>query len=218
MADRLGTSLDRFERILATAEGGPGLLPGLLNDPQAKKKFDDTLASLQTAAQNVEHFSSGLEQSDALVPKLFKDEEYGRKVTADLSALIDQLNEVSNRLTHGEGSAAKLINDPQIYDAVNDIVIGVEESKLLRWLIRNRQKAGIKKRYDDAQKAPEGTANPAPPATPEPESSAAPATPPSPLSETPQAVPPSSEPPPSPPPAPPANDPAPPPPNGPREE
>ncbi|MEP7009607.1 MAG: MlaD family protein [Acidobacteriota bacterium] len=207
MANRLATSLDRFERILATAEGGPGLLPGLLNDPAAKQKFDETLASLRAASQNVERFTGGLDQSDALVPKLLKDEEYGRKVTADLSSLVEQLNEVSQRLSHGEGTAAKLINDPQIYDAVNDIVIGVEDSKLLRWLIRNRQKAGIKKRYDDAQKAPEApkdpetpVAPPTPPATSEPETLTSPA------------------PPPSVPPAPPEDNPGPPPPSGPREE
>ncbi len=198
MADRLAASLDRFENILASAEGGPGLLPGLLNDPEAKKKFDDTLASLQTAAGNVERFSSGLEQSDALVPKLLKDEEYGRKVTTELSALIEQLTEVSMRLTHGNGTAAKLINDPQIYDAVNDIMIGVEESKLLRWLIRNRQKAGIKKRYEDAQEAPSDAT---PPASPEPpDASTAPLPSPEPVSP------------------PPANDPVSPPSSGPREE
>lgn len=213
MADRLAASLDRFERILASAEGGPGLLPGLLNDPAAKKTFDDTLASLRTASLNVERFTGGLEQSDALVPKLLKDEEYGRKVTADLSALVEQLNDLSTRLTRGDGTAAKLINDPQIYDAVNDIVIGVEESKLLRWLIRNRQKAGIKKRYDDAQKErPEGATPPVPETSPSP----APP-PPSPPSEMPQAAPGAIDPPPTPP-APPANDPAPPPPSGPREE
>lgn len=212
MADRLASSLDRFERILASAEGGTGLLPGLLNDPAAKQKFDETLASLQTAAKNVESFTGGLEKSDALVPKLLKDEEYGRKVTAELAALIEQLNDLSNRLTHGDGTAAKLINDPQIYDAVNNIMIGVEESKLLRWLIRNRQKAGIKKRYEDALSAP--AAEPPgemPPAVSNPASSATPVTPPP--SDAPQVTPSASEPPP-----PSAENPAIPPPGGPREE
>ena len=30
-------------------------------------------------------------------------------------------------------------------------VVGVDQSKLLRWLIRNRQKAGIQKRYHDTR-------------------------------------------------------------------
>ncbi|HYH44658.1 MAG TPA: hypothetical protein VEG34_03170, partial [Thermoanaerobaculia bacterium] len=64
--------------------------------------------------------------------------------------IVQRLNTVSERLVQGEGTAAKLINDPKIYQAVNDILIGVNESWMLRWLIRNRQKAGIEKRYDDA--------------------------------------------------------------------
>jgi hypothetical protein len=66
--------------------------------------------------------------------------------------MVDQLNEVSLKLTRGEGAVAKLLNDPQIYDAVNDIIIGVNESRILRWLIRNRQKKGLETRYDDTRK------------------------------------------------------------------
>jgi hypothetical protein len=32
---------------------------------------------------------------------------------------------------------------------VQDVIIGVEESRLLRWLIRNRQKKGIETRYEE---------------------------------------------------------------------
>jgi len=30
-------------------------------------------------------------------------------------------------------------------------VVGVDESKLLRWLIRNKQEQGIEKRYDETR-------------------------------------------------------------------
>ncbi|HEY6147528.1 MAG TPA: hypothetical protein VIZ69_07505, partial [Thermoanaerobaculia bacterium] len=49
------------------------------------------------------------------------------------------------------GTAGKLINDPAIFDAAHDLVVGVNESKLLRWLVRDRQKSGIRKRYSQAQ-------------------------------------------------------------------
>jgi hypothetical protein len=57
-----------------------------------------------------------------------------------------------------------LINDPEVYQAVKDILIGVNESRMLRWLIRNRQKAGIERRYRDAQGDPAAP----PPAEPPP--------------------------------------------------
>ena len=40
------------------------------------------------------------------------------------------------------------------FDAANRLVVGIDESKLLRWLIRNRQRAGIKKQYDEEHAKP----------------------------------------------------------------
>ncbi len=45
-------------------------------------------------------------------------------------------------------------------------MVGVNESALLRWLIKDRQKAGIKKEYNDAvnaQGAAAASPTPAPP-------------------------------------------------------
>jgi hypothetical protein len=61
------------------------------------------------------------------------------------------LNSVSEKLSNGGGTVPKLINDPHIYDSVNDILIGIDDSWMLRWLIRNRQKTGIKHRYHEAR-------------------------------------------------------------------
>jgi hypothetical protein len=55
-----------------------------------------------------------------------------------------------------------------VYESINDILIGINESKMLRWLIRNRQQKGIEKRYEIEQGRP-----PAPPA---PTTSTAPVT------------------------------------------
>jgi phospholipid/cholesterol/gamma-HCH transport system substrate-binding protein len=153
MADQLAGSLDRFQKLLDQAQNGPGLLPGLLNDPASRTEFNETLASLHKVAQDLQGFTADLDSSDALLPRLVKDKEYGREVTEQIRQLVRNLNEVSAKIDKGNGSAAKLINDPQIYDAVNDIIVGVNQSRVLRWLIRNRQGKGIDKRYEDEKKA-----------------------------------------------------------------
>jgi phospholipid/cholesterol/gamma-HCH transport system substrate-binding protein len=155
MADRLAASIDRFESLMAQAQSGPGLLPGLINDPTSKQKFDETLATLNQMARDLQGLTADLETSDALLPRLVNDEEYGREITGKLNEIVNRLNEISLKLSQGEGTAAKLINDPQIYDAVNDVIIGINESRILRWLIRNRQTKGIEKRYEDAQESME---------------------------------------------------------------
>jgi phospholipid/cholesterol/gamma-HCH transport system substrate-binding protein len=163
MADQLARSLDRFQGLLDQAQNGPGLLPGLLNDPSSRAEFNETLASLHQVARDLQVFTADLESSDALLPRLVKDKEYGREVTEQIRQLVRNLNEVSAKIDKGNGSAAKLINDPQIYDAVNDIIVGVNQSRVLRWLIRNRQSKGIDKRYEDTKKAIEESGG-----TPEP--------------------------------------------------
>jgi phospholipid/cholesterol/gamma-HCH transport system substrate-binding protein len=206
MADRLASSLDRFESLLAQAQNGPGLLPGLINDPTSKQKFDETLATLNQMARDLQGFTADLETSDALLPRLVNDEEYGREITGKLNEIVNRLNEISLKLSQGEGTASKLINDPQIYDAVNDVIIGINESRVLRWLIRNRQKKGIEKRYEDTRKSleeqgitpppldegPESPDAPEPTPTPEPGATEAAPAPPPPAESPPPAEPPSS--------------------------
>ena len=59
----------------------------------------------------------------------------------------------ARKLDGGQGTVGKLINDPAIFDAAQHLVVGVDESALLRWLVRDRQRAGIRKKYRDAQAA-----------------------------------------------------------------
>jgi phospholipid/cholesterol/gamma-HCH transport system substrate-binding protein len=174
LADSLAESVANLHGVLASVQNGPGLLPGLLNDPQTRQDYEQTVASLRKVAEDLQRFSAELDNGKGLVPRLVKDEAYGREVTDNLRQFVERLNGVSEKLTTGNGTAAKLINDPQVYDAVNDILIGVNDSKLLRWLIRNRQKAGIKHRYTDAQRSaspssPNATPEPGPDVSPPPQ-------------------------------------------------
>jgi phospholipid/cholesterol/gamma-HCH transport system substrate-binding protein len=194
MADKLATSLDRLESLLAQAQNGPGLVPGLLNDPATKAKFDDTLTHLNQVARDLQGFTANLDKSEGLLPRLVNDEAYGRQITGKVQSIVEHLDDVSVKLSEGKGTAAQLINDPKIYDAVNDIIVGVNDSRFLRWLIRNRQKKGIEKRYEGAKREMEERGV-TPPPLEQPDPKEAPDEPP-PLLKAPQPSP--SETPPSP--------------------
>ena len=150
MGNQLSGSVDRLDRWMVEAEKGEGLVPSLVFDPALKERADRTLANLELASARLATLTENLEGSEGLLPKLVNDKEFARDVSGELKTLVERLNKVAGALERGDGTAGKLINDPQLHDAVNDILIGVNESKLLRWLIRNRQKAGIRKRYHDA--------------------------------------------------------------------
>jgi phospholipid/cholesterol/gamma-HCH transport system substrate-binding protein len=167
MGAQLAGSVARLDRWMVEAEQGQGLVPSLVFDPTLKDQVGRTLANLEQTSVRLAKLSENLDKNEGLLPRLVNDEEYARRVTGELEEMVVRLNKVAGALERGEGTAGKLIMDPSIYDAVNDVVIGINESKMLRWLIRNRQKAGIKKRYQDATKEPGAApAGPVPEAAP----------------------------------------------------
>jgi phospholipid/cholesterol/gamma-HCH transport system substrate-binding protein len=163
-ADQLTGSLvqsaDSLKTIVATVqksfESGQGALPALLNDPEGKKRVYDLVENLRVTSANLATFSTSLQNGQGLLPRLLNDKEVGDQALSEFTSLVHQLNSAVTKLNAGEGTAGKLISDPSVYESINDILIGINESKMLRWLIRNRQQRGIDKRVrtEQMQEAP----------------------------------------------------------------
>lgn len=219
--NQLASSVDQTVQSLQSVignvqhsfESGEGALPALLNDPEGREKVRALVENMRLTSENLAAFSVDLRTGDGLLPRLINDKEVGDATLEDFQQLVHRLNEVARKLDEGGGTAGRLVSDPAIYESVNDILIGINESRLLRWLIRNRQGAGIKTRYEAAQEgaAPAPAAEPKPQATPEAPSADVPP------ADVPAAAAPEPEPPPAAPaepkevpPAPPAEDPVPP--------
>ena len=52
------------------------------------------------------------------------------------------LRQVAEKLDHGQGSAAQSINDPGLVRDLENVVRGVQNSKLATWYVRNRRARG----------------------------------------------------------------------------
>lgn len=162
-------------------QSGDGVLSALLHDAETRQSFDELIVNLRTTTENLSTFSGGLSTGEGLLPRLIEDREYADDTLTEFNQMVERLNEAARKLSEGEGTAGRLISDPTVYESINDILIGINESRLLRWLIRNRQQSGIEKRYDTQQDAPEDASpeQPAPDQTaPEQEETSDPAPPP----------------------------------------
>ncbi|MGE5233752.1 MAG: MlaD family protein [Acidobacteriota bacterium] len=174
LGDNLASAVDHLSGALGKLDTGRGILPALLDDPASKQKLDATLDGLQRAAQELGAVATDLRQGEGIVPKLLHDKQYSEEVAGRLRDLIDKLDTIATKLESGDGTAARLINDPSVYEAVQDILVGVDESRMLRWLVRNRQKAGIRHRYfeqhglETTPPRPAGPAGPSPTPAPKP--------------------------------------------------
>ena len=162
----LGSATASLNRILANVEKGTttgeGLVPALLSDPEGKKKFFAMVDSLQATAEGLASFSKDLKSGNGLLGQLVSNGDFSKEFLDDLKKLSSHLANVAAKLDSTEGTAGRLIADPTVHAAIDDILVGINESKLLRWLIRDRQRSGIKKRYDGAQKGLAATPVPTP--------------------------------------------------------
>ncbi len=204
LADQVTRSLDRFEGVLAKADEGEGTVPLLLNDAATAEQVRSTLANLERASGDLARLADDIESSHGLLQRLLTDDEYGAQVSDEIRRTVERVDRLSAEITAGDGTVARLIHDPEIYDAINDIIVGINESKILRWLIRNRQKKGIETRYEEKvesgaiDEVPEGPVPPAaqppaagsapPPSGPPPGGSAEPEPPPPPPAHGPEGV------------------------------
>ncbi len=149
LVDRAEGSLAHLEGILRQVESGEGAVAALLNDPATRDKVNKSLDSMSTLTQDLASLVADIKDGGGLLSTMLFDKEYGAEVRQDIQQMIMNLRVLSDRLEQGDGTLGQLINDPQVYEAMNDIIIGIDESKMLRWLVRNRQKSGIKVRYED---------------------------------------------------------------------
>jgi phospholipid/cholesterol/gamma-HCH transport system substrate-binding protein len=143
-------------------ETGEGLVPALLNDPQGRASLNELVGNLRTSSANLATFTESLQSGEGLFPRPLNDRASGEEALTEFSLLIRQLNDVVAKINSGEGTAGRLIADPSLYEAVNDILIGINESRMLRWIIRNRQQTGIVRRAEELEKVPGTRAAPAP--------------------------------------------------------
>lgn len=148
LGGQLASAVERLDALMAQANRGDNLVGSLLRNPQTRADFDDTLAQAKQAAASLRQWTAAVEKNDSVANRLLTDEDMGQRVGRDLEAIVRDLSSVAAKLDRGNGAAGMFINDPRIYDAVDHIIIGVNESRMLRWLIRNRQKKGIKARYE----------------------------------------------------------------------
>ena len=148
-----------FSRLDESMKSNSGALAALISDPEGKKKLYGFLDNLSTAASSLATVIGQLEKGNGTLAILLRDEKFGREFTGHLNSFSKSLDSIGQKLDSGQGTAGKLINDPAIFDAANHVVVGIDESWMLRWLIRDRQKSGNKKDYNETVKKQTATAN-----------------------------------------------------------
>ena len=143
----LSQSSEKLSMILQRLEEGKGPMGSLLSD---SLEFKETLNDLQTAVADLKQVTLSLKSPNTVLGRFINDEKYGRTVTDDLKKTLQALANIATKIDTAEGSAGLFVNDPELYIGIQDVVYGVERSKLTKWMIRNRRKAGENARDEES--------------------------------------------------------------------
>ncbi len=116
----LKNSIAGFNATVNSLQNSANTVENLLTENEPK--LDSTFTNLNEMATNLSTFSDSLAKFDV------------RQVTEDLETTVANLEDLSQKLQAGEGTAGKLINDPSVYNnlerATNQLDALIQDVKL----------------------------------------------------------------------------------------
>lgn len=130
----------------------------LFRDPEAAALLRETIGAIRDASEAMAAAFEELSTGQGTLPRLMQDKEYADEFLDDLQALTRHLRSVMQKLDEGEGTAGAFINDPQLYQDLENVVRGVENSAVTSWFIRNRRKSGEQSQAEEAAAGAQGGA------------------------------------------------------------
>ncbi|HDY68492.1 MAG TPA: MCE family protein [Candidatus Scalindua sp.] len=143
--ERLSNSAKSLNDVIEEIKTGKGMLHALIYEPEGKNLIDNiskTSEHLRKVTQDVDRITNQIKSGNGLLHAILYDEEKG-KILDNLAQVTEDLKNVTEKIVEGEGSLGAIINDPDLYDKLNQLLGGANRSFILRTLIRRSIKKDI---------------------------------------------------------------------------
>ena len=86
----------------------------------------------------------------ALVRTVVRDDAAAKSILSNLEKTAAHLESITGKIDRGEGSVGALINDPELYEGLRNVVAGGKKSRLGKGMIRHYEKKGSEERDREA--------------------------------------------------------------------
>ncbi len=149
--DDLSAAITHIASLAEALDRREGALGAMTRPDGAGQQAVD---ALRDAAESLRRTAAKLEKPEGLVGRLLNDPQYSEKVAGDLERMLDHGASIAKKIDEGEGTIGALVNDRSLYDAAEQTVVGVDDSKLAHWLIRHYRKRGIEVELKENKPAP----------------------------------------------------------------
>jgi phospholipid/cholesterol/gamma-HCH transport system substrate-binding protein len=123
----------------------------LFRDPEMARTVREAIVATRDATEAMAAAFGELAKGEGTLPRLMQDKEYADDFLDDLQELMAHLRSIARKVDEGEGAVGAFINDPQLYQDLENVVRGVKNSKLTSWYVRNRRKSGERIEEEQAE-------------------------------------------------------------------
>jgi len=122
-----------------------------VNDKKLRADIEQTLANMKDASGNAKELTENADRAIADLQKQLGEltTKYGQ-VATDLSDTIAQAQKLLAKADSGDGTIAKLLNDPSLYENLNDAVQRAEQAMAeAKQLIEKLQAEGLPLKFGE---------------------------------------------------------------------
>jgi phospholipid/cholesterol/gamma-HCH transport system substrate-binding protein len=139
--DDLGDAVERMAGLVGSVDLERGAVGEMLRDDGAGRQ---AVQDLQAAAASLRNVAQRMDGRDSLLGQMLDETDYEGDLAQDLGRVLANLAEITDKINSGEGTLGALVNERTLYEGMEDVAAGVNDSKFARWLLRHYQKKGIK--------------------------------------------------------------------------
>ncbi|PIE90198.1 MAG: hypothetical protein CR997_07335 [Acidobacteria bacterium] len=130
-----------LDSVIQKVEKNQGILKLITEDEVFKEQVQ---SSINTILTQLDVFIKSVKEAKGLAHVLIYDREYAKRVSQNLEKSTFHLASILEKIDKGDGTISKLLNEPELYDGVSDIVYGVENSGFTKWYINRKREKGQK--------------------------------------------------------------------------
>ena len=114
-----------LEQVTNRVNAGEGVLGRLVADQELADEFETVATNLRDLTADLKLTAADLREGRGTLGRLFQDEV----LADDVAKTASSLSEITGRINAGEGTAGRLVNDPEIADRIESILAKADEGE-----------------------------------------------------------------------------------------
>jgi phospholipid/cholesterol/gamma-HCH transport system substrate-binding protein len=109
------------------------------------------LADLRASAAALRKAAEGVNQGQGLLGRLMHDEAYASGLLRKIDSVAGHADSILRKVDGGKGTLGGIVNDPEVYLGLKDVVSGIQKSRVGKGMIRHYGKKGAKQSEEEGE-------------------------------------------------------------------